>query len=63
MTWNYRVMVRDGRYAVYSVYYADDGHISGWSEEPMSPNAESVEELGECGDAVNGGVSCAPRGA
>jgi hypothetical protein len=40
-------MVRDGRYAVHAVYYADDGRISNWSAEPMSLRGESVEELGE----------------
>lgn len=47
MTWNYRVMHRAGRFAVYSVYYSDDGRITGWSAEPMPPNGESVEDLGE----------------
>jgi len=48
MSWNDRLMVRDGRrYAVHAVYYADDGRIFGWSAEPMSLTGESTEELGE----------------
>jgi hypothetical protein len=47
MTWNYRVMVRDGRYAVHAVYYADDGRITTWSAEPMDLSGESVEDLSE----------------
>ena len=47
MTWNYRVMHRDGRYAVHSVYYGDDGRITDWSAEPMQLTAESVEDLAE----------------
>lgn len=47
MTWNYRVMVREGRYAVHAVYYADDGRIRSWSAEPMGLSGESVEDLGE----------------
>lgn len=47
MTWNDRVMVRDGRYAIHAVYYADDGSISNWSAEPMSLNGASLEELSE----------------
>lgn len=47
MTWNYRVMLRDGSYAVHSVYYADDGRVISWSVEPALLIGESVEELGE----------------
>ncbi len=46
MTWNYRVMVGDGRYAMYSVYY-EDGRISSWSVDPMHLDGESLEELAE----------------
>jgi hypothetical protein len=44
MTWNYRVMVRDGRYAIYSVYY-EDGRITSCSVDPMYLDGESLEEL------------------
>ena len=47
MTWNYRVMVREGRYAVHAVYYTEDGRITNWSAEPMELSGESVEELSE----------------
>jgi hypothetical protein len=47
VTWNYLVMVHDGRYAVHAVYYTDDGRISDWSAEPMSLTGESAEEFGE----------------
>jgi hypothetical protein len=47
MTWNYRIMVRGGRYAVHAVYYADDGRIANWSAGPMDLSGESVEELSE----------------
>ncbi len=47
MFWNYRVMVRAGRYAVYSVYYDDDGSVQSWSAEPMVLNGGSVEDLTE----------------
>jgi hypothetical protein len=47
VTWNYRVMVRGGRYAVYEVYYADDGRITHFSEEPTYPCGESIEDLAE----------------
>jgi hypothetical protein len=47
MTWNYRVMLREGIYAVHAVYYADDGRITDWSAEPMPVIGESVEELDE----------------
>jgi hypothetical protein len=47
MTWNYRVMARAGRYAVYAVYYDDDGRIKYWSAEPMELSGETVEGLNE----------------
>jgi hypothetical protein len=47
VTWNYRVMLREGSYAVHAVYYADDGRITNWSAEPMPVMGESVEILGE----------------
>jgi hypothetical protein len=47
MTWNYRVMVRGGSYAVHAVYYADDGRITSWSAEPMALSGESIEDLTE----------------
>ena len=40
-------MHRDGRHAVYSVYYADDGRATDWSTEPMPLTAERVEDLAE----------------
>lgn len=45
MSWNYRVMKKAGRLAVYSVYYDDNGAISGWSEIPFSPEADNLEDL------------------
>ena len=44
--WNYRVMLKDGQYAVHEVFYEDDGRISGYTEDPVFP-AESPEELAE----------------
>ena len=43
--WNYRVIVRDGRFAVHSVYYAKDGRITAFSAEPSVPSGESFEAL------------------
>ena len=45
--WNYRVMLKDGQYAVHEVFYGDDGRITGYTEEPVYPTAESPEELVE----------------
>ncbi len=47
MTWNHRIMVRDGQYAVYDVYYGDDGKIMAFSEDPIPLTEESLEELAE----------------
>jgi hypothetical protein len=45
MTWNYRVMNRDGELAIYSVYYSEDGTVNGYSENPTPPIAETHDEL------------------
>lgn len=50
MTWEYRVMSRDGVVAIFEVHYYEDGRIRGYSAEPTFPAGESVEELrGNCG--------------
>jgi hypothetical protein len=45
MSWNYRVMKRGERFAVYAVYYDEGGKIQGWTETAFSPEADSLEEL------------------
>jgi hypothetical protein len=44
-SWNYRVMLRDGRLAIYTVYYGEGGVIEGWSESPACPEANDLFEL------------------
>lgn len=45
MTWNYRVMHRDGELAIYEVFYDAKGNIEGWTKNPSFPAAESAEAL------------------
>lgn len=47
MTWDYRVIVKDGSYYIYEVYYDDDGNPGAFTEDPVSPFGESLEELKE----------------
>lgn len=47
MTWNYRVMNRDGEFAIYEVFYREDGSVKGYSATPVFPRADSVDELKE----------------
>jgi len=42
MSWEYRVMNREGELAIYEVYYHDDGSVQGYSEAPTFPAANSV---------------------
>lgn len=37
MTWNYRVLDRDGYLAIYEVYYDDEGNVRGYTENPTYP--------------------------
>jgi hypothetical protein len=45
--WNYRVMRKDGQYAVHEVFYEDDGRVSGYTTDPVFPRADSLEELAD----------------
>jgi ferric-dicitrate binding protein FerR (iron transport regulator) len=47
MTWNYRVVVKDGQFAVYEVFYDSAGRIQAFTEGPVFPRADSLEELVE----------------
>lgn len=49
MNWNYRVVrtrTSFGElYQVHEVYYADNGEITAWTENPINPTGETPEEL------------------
>lgn len=51
--WNYRVMRRTHErldmetYAVYEVYYNADGEVTTWTETPVAPRGDTLEELKE----------------
>ena len=34
MSWNYRVIERDGEFAIYEVFYDDAGRVIGHTETP-----------------------------
>ena len=45
MTWNYRVVNKNGNFGIYEVYYDENGKANAWSQDPMDPYGESLEEL------------------
>jgi hypothetical protein len=45
MTWNYRLMRRNGFLSIHEVYYKDDGKVRTWTEDPMEPGGDTVEEV------------------
>ncbi len=45
MSWNYRVVERAGEFAIHEVFYDDTGRVTGWTETPVFPRAESIEDL------------------
>jgi hypothetical protein len=51
MTWNYRVVCTENEaevsYAIYEVYYDDDGRPEARTERPSYPAGETLEELRE----------------
>lgn len=48
-TWNYRAVKTehtDGpTFCIHEVYYNDDGDITAWSVDPISPMGETASEL------------------
>ncbi len=47
MHWDYRVFLEDGGYTIRTVYYDERGAIVAFSEKPIEPFGESLEELQE----------------
>lgn len=53
MSWNHRVIRRKSGlgfepefiYAVHEVYYDENGEIDGWTEQPVSPAGDDLEQL------------------
>jgi hypothetical protein len=45
MTWNYRIMNKNGLLGVHGVYYDGDGNIQGMDQDPNAPQAETIDEL------------------
>jgi hypothetical protein len=45
MIWNYRVMKRGDEYAIYEVFYNEDGTVRGHTAAPVHPRAGSPEDL------------------
>lgn len=45
MPWNYRVIKADDAYQIHEVYYNSDGTFGAWTERPVRPMGESVQEL------------------
>ncbi|MCG3212450.1 MAG: hypothetical protein FOGNACKC_06120 [Anaerolineae bacterium] len=44
-TWNYRIVERDGIFAIYEVYYDAAGNVTSITAEPVAPMGESLDEL------------------
>lgn len=45
MTWNYRVIKNAEQFAIHEVFYKEDGSVEGYSDSPVFPRGESLEEL------------------
>ena len=42
---NFRVVLRDGQYAVHEVFLNDEGRVVGCTQDPVSPTAETMDAL------------------
>ncbi len=47
MTWDYRILVRNGEDAIYEVYDDESGHIEACTDTPAYPTGDSTEALRE----------------
>jgi hypothetical protein len=52
MTWNYRIMhyrdqhpVLGHHFGIHEVYYADDGTVTGWTEDAITIVGHDLEDL------------------
>jgi hypothetical protein len=53
VSWNHRVIKKTYKqgeetthgYEIHEVYYDKDGRIDGWTEQPVNPYGDTVEEL------------------
>jgi len=45
MTWNYRVVMKDGFFGIHSVHYDDNGKRTHVSVDPIFPFGDTEEEL------------------
>ena len=45
ISWDYRVIEHDGAFTVHEVHYNERGDIISFSEDPMGPSGETLEEL------------------
>jgi len=60
MSWNYRVIERDGGFAIYEVFYDETGEVIGHTDAPVFPHASSLDDLAdgmkECTEALQKAV-------
>ena len=50
MNWNYRIIKDydyESYYVIREVYYGKDGTIKYWSDDPIGPTGDTVDELKE----------------
>ncbi len=47
MSWNYRVIERDGEFAIYEVFYDDAGRVIGHTDAAVFPHASSLDDLAD----------------
>lgn len=50
MTWNYRIMKKKNsegsfEYGIYEVYYDENGNVSSWAKESLTPVCMSSDDL------------------
>ncbi|MCL1919215.1 MAG: hypothetical protein FWG14_13145 [Peptococcaceae bacterium] len=43
--WEYRIIRKNGEFGIFEAYFRDDGGLEGFSENPVSPRGDTLNEL------------------
>lgn len=44
MAWNGRAMRKGDEFAIHEVFFAEDGSIQGWAQDPVYPRADGLDD-------------------
>lgn len=45
MSWNFRVVERDGHYAIHEAFYDEAGAVRGWTAAPVTVAGDTIADI------------------